>query len=362
MIVACGGSGGGDPGPTPPVDSGSGDSTLPVDSTPSDSGVDSATDSAIDSTLDSGLDSAIDSAIDSGVDSAEVDPCVARCPSGLCNPDGSCAECKLSSDCASSVPHCDLTTHRCVACLVPADCTTPGQTCCSNACTDVTKDEKNCGACGVACTASEFCTKTACKTMVLSNLCANPTASVISDGLSGDDATGVSLGNAFRACTPAPTVRTVSQDAAGILDPTSGKPLLGPGDTFVAPGGPFGQKGIKYIEKGISPVFFKDDGTNASWVNRATGATLVSWPDTTDMHHDFFVVELSKDSTTGTLVFEMFASWGWGTVAGGWWVQNKVFTALSTFGKQWYVVEWTDKNADTLPDAGDDFAITASGP
>ena len=78
-------------------------------------------------------------------------------------------------------------------------------------------------------------------------------------------------------------------------------------------------------------------------------------------HHDYFLLELSVEPISGTLCFFGYGMLSQGTIAAGYYFQSTIVPALSTYTDAWYVYEWTDTNNDSVPNAGDTFALTAHG-
>ena len=263
------------------------------------------------------------------------------CKTGVCGPEGVCVDCVKDTDCSGVK-----------------------STCCKSTCVNVKKDPVNCGACGVMCTSKEFCTGTSCKALTFGNLCENPSMAVIQDGLATDDAASSLLVSALKTCVPTVAVRTVKQDAAvaaGVLELATGRPIAGPGDTCVAAGGPFGQQAVAFVEKGTSPVLFVGDATTAAFIERSTGKTIAKGEmSTLNSHHDFFVVELALEGTTGTVLMAVYGITGEGTLAAVWYFNNRILPAKGTLTDSWYVVEWTDKNGNSLADSGDTFTTVGS--
>jgi hypothetical protein len=251
-------------------------------------------------------------------------------------------------------------------------------TCCSapssptgGFCTDTGKDPQNCGGCGTACSSTQFCTGMACDDAVLSNVCANPKATVVLDGLPPDDGAGNVIGMALATgCAPAVTVFTALEDSGVEQDPISGRPLTGPGNTLVAGGGWFGHASVLYMDgRGaapppapLTPLVLDNDGTNAWIRNRKTSVNLVLTSiSSLTPNHDYFLLELSVEPISGTLCFFGYGMLSPGTIAAGYYFQSNVLPSLSTFTDAWYVYEWTDTNGDTIPNAGDTFTLMGQG-
>jgi hypothetical protein len=244
------------------------------------------------------------------------------------------------------------------------------QTCCSAStsptggfCTDTSKDPRNCGSCGTACSQTQFCTGVACDDVVLKNLCANPKATWLTDSYGPDNTAGNAMGNAFATCMPPVTILTVNDDGGVATDPVSGRPLAGGGNTLVAGGGWFGHASVLYMDnQRLTPLIVANDGSNAWIRNQKTSVNIVfaSIASLTP-HHDFFLLELSVEPASGTLCFFGYGMLSTGTIAAGYYFQNTVMPNLSTYTDVWYVYEWTDTNNDAVPNAGDTFALLGHG-
>jgi hypothetical protein len=240
-------------------------------------------------------------------------------------------------------------------------------TCCNGTCTNVAKDPKNCGACGVACSAAQFCNGTACVAAQLKNLCQNPKVAVILDGLSPDETAAAPIGAAMDGgCVPAVQVRNVLQNAPGVID-DAGRPQLGVGETWLATGGPFGQRAVGYVEtKKNAPIYGVGDSTSFSFVRTADDG-LITKIQNVDLtaKHDWFAVYLAPEPTLGTLVFAVYGILNPGTAAASWFVTNVIFPNRASYDKQYYVYEWVDADdagTPNAPDANDTFKLLGSGP
>ncbi len=236
--------------------------------------------------------------------------------------------------------------------------------CCSGFCTDTARDPRNCGMCSNACSATQFCTGTQCDDAVFANLCVNRNATVVFDPFPSDNDAGSTLGMAMvSTCNPPTTLVQVSQSAPGVLDPDSGQPLLGVGNTLIAGGGSFGQNAVGYMDNaGVTPIYLTSDGTTAWFKNRA-GTALVTTPvSNLTAHHDYFFLELAVEPQLGTLCFFGVGMFSPGTLAAGYWGATQLIPNAGTDTKSWYAYEWTDTNNDSVPNAGDTFNLIASGP
>ncbi len=249
-------------------------------------------------------------------------------------------------------------------CVSATSCAgTPTEACCGGYCTDTAKDPANCGQCGTACTASQFCTGAACDEAIIANVCENARATVAFDPSQEDNGTGSAIGGALSAdCTPAVSLVQTSQDSEGILDPGSGRPITGVGDTFVTGGGSYGQNGVDYMESALTPVYLRTDGTTAQIKTRAGNAIVNTAVSALTAHHDFFYVQVSVEPQSGTLCFDGAGILAPGTVAAGYYAQSELIPNRAKYTSSSYVYEWVDTNNDSTPNAGDTFTQIIAGP
>jgi hypothetical protein len=250
-------------------------------------------------------------------------------------------------------------------CDAQAACVTDASTvmCCSGYCIDTARDPANCGQCGNACTASQFCTGTACDNAVIANVCANARGTVALDPYSVDNEAGIVVGAALVAnCIPAPTIVQASQFAPGITDPSdNNRPVTGPGNTFITGGGYYGQTGVAYMEKSITPLYLTTDGTTAQIKPRSGTAIVNVNVSTLTSQHDYFYVQLSVEPKSGTLCFSSVGMGGPGTVAAGYYVSQAMIPNLSSYTSSWYVYQWQDANSDFAPSL-DEITLVMAGP
>jgi hypothetical protein len=246
-------------------------------------------------------------------------------------------------------------------------CPRSDQTCCSGKCVDLKRDPKNCGACGTACNDTQFCNGTSCLTTQFSNLCQNAKAAVVQDGQGPDDTAGASLGTTIASCTPAVTQRTVSQYATGVLEQSTNRPILGPGETFVAGGGFYYQLGINHLKQAQRTIIDGSydpnvtTGTGGTIRNRVTGTDVVTIPaKSLSATHDYLIFQLTVEPTSGTLCFSSYGLQSEGTAAAALYFQNTFFPALSTKTGTWYIYEWTDSDGTPGPSATDTFTFKFS--
>ncbi len=254
---------------------------------------------------------------------------------------------------ASAAPQCGDPSPTCVGAL----------TCCGHTCVDVHLDPGNCGACGVSCGETEFCTGATCAPLAFASVCENPSATVSLDAISVDNAAGLVVGDSLaKACAPAIVASAADETSPTLVDSTTGEPIGGPGHTLIAGGGPFGQGAIAYLDQaGDTPVYVLEGATDVLFVRRVGEYTLVDTPLTSlGPTHDYFTLYVAVDPKSGTLTLAAYGMLGPGTTAAAWYWQNIVAHSLATETTAWYVVEWTGADAGQ-PGAGDTWTTIASG-
>jgi hypothetical protein len=313
------------------------------DAAPADGGLDATADTGVDAGHDAG-----DAALDGGGHDAALDGSVDATVG-----DGGDA----SSPDAAPIP-----------CDAQAACNTDASTvmCCSGYCVDTARDPANCGQCGTACTASQFCTGTACDDAIIANVCANPRATIAFDPYDVDNEAGAAMGTALATyCVPATSVVRVPQTTAGVLDPSgSGRPITGVGNTFVAGGGAFGQSGVDYIElqAHLSPIYLQNNGTNSRILTRA-GTEILNVLDTSLSEHlDYFYVQLTVEPQSGTLCLSGVGILGPGSQAAGYFAATELIPHHTSYPASWYLYKWMDTNGDSIANGGDSFTLVQAGP
>ncbi len=236
--------------------------------------------------------------------------------------------------------------------------------CCNGYCSDTARDPRNCGACGTSCSATQFCTGTKCADAVFANVCENPSATLVWDSYVGDNDAGAEIGQALvSSCSP-PITFNQQQNEALAVDPTTGRPLLGVGDTYLIGGGWFGHAGMAYMDKQkLSPVQVNSDGVSYSWIQNLSTSEYVVKILTSSLTatHDYFLLELVVEPESGTLCFAATGMLQPGTTAAGWFASNKVIPNRATYTDAWYAYQWDDTDGSGGPSAGDTFTQLGSG-
>lgn len=258
---------------------------------------------------------------------AGLDCNASMCPSGVCGPNDMCAPtCTGTSGCGM------------------------GETCCNNKfCTNLAKDPQNCGACGTSCGASQFCSGASCNDALVKNVCQNASGTVVLDGIDVDQDAGTTVGAVLKADCTSMNLASISQGQNGSMDPSSGRPELGPGNTYIAAGGSFGQKAVAYMNGARNaPVYTMDDGQNVSFIRTADNSTIIKAAITTlTTHHDYFLVYAAAEPVSGTLVFAVYGLYPAGTAAGAVWLKSQTVSSLSN---HYYVFQWDDTNNNGMAD------------
>jgi hypothetical protein len=254
------------------------------------------------------------------------------------------------------------------ACSAANPCADSKLTCCDDHCVDTKKNASHCGACGVKCTTgSQFCNGVSCKETLITNVCETANATLIQDGITEDDTAGTAIGTALGGCTPAVTVRTVLQAAVegnttlNILA-TGGAPLAGPGDMLVTAGGEFGQHLVKYMEtKSSAPVISSQAGTTITFARRSNGQVLRTLQEADlTTSHDFALIAIAVDASSGTLTLMAQGLLAPGTRAASFYLSQVMIPTPATYDQAYYLYEWTDADADFMPDANE-FVLVSSG-
>ena len=303
--------------------------------------------------------------------------CAERCASGVCDSNGNCTPCVKDDECKGGLvcnagtcgPRCGDGGTACTGNLV----------CCSDHCVDTTRDPRYCGACGTACSATQFCGNAqtpVCKDVVLRNVCNTKRATFLRDGATEDDAASQVVQNALAMyCVPAPTMTQVGQSLSTAVNPVTGQPLVGGGELLVAAGGDSLQHLVRYLEtSGTSTAFNLSDGTTyLDWMKRGAAAdggdTRLLRVDilTLSPTHDYFLVEVVKDPISGTFSFVVYGVESPGTKAGAFYFANVMLPSIvgdaaTPYTDAWYIVDWTaSPDAGTVPSTSDTFTIIASG-
>ncbi len=301
------------------------------------------------------------------------------CASGVCADAKNCQSCIGDEECEAGNVCGD---NRCApACAAAQEGThdgcSAGHTCCSERCIDANTDSDHCGVCGTACATGQFCGPSTCSVgdagtgscvschdTTIANICSVPQVAVILDGADANEATGRALAAAMAAkCNPAPVVREVSQTVPDAVNPASGRPISGAHELLIGAGGSFYARMLVYLDsQRISPIYSFYDGESTLSFRKAADDSIVAErnKDESNDDHDFFVIQFLRDPTSGSIILNVQGFWASGTLAAGYFFENGMLPALSTFDKAWYIYEWTDKDGDKAPDLNEIVPV-ASG-
>jgi hypothetical protein len=325
------------------------------------------------------------------------------CASGFCLADGTCVDCLPSNDHCSDGTYCTDANecapgckangggcasgqcdadHNCENCIADAECLAPlvcnsgacsaackaqqegtstgcdaGLICCSLHCAELQNDSQHCGSCGSACDDGQFCGIADCHDTTLANVCAFSKIIVILDTTKnpsdGNRVPGRKVGDALHAqCSPTPVLTEAEQDSVDALNLTTGRPVSGGGELLVVAGGPYFQNLEGYLEdQKIAPLYWKVGDAFSEFRKTADDSVVVHLPTAGDhTAHDFFIIQFSRDSASGSLVLNVQGLWLSGTVAATYQITNSFLPQLGTLDKAWYAYEWTDGDGDLAPD------------
>jgi len=197
----------------------------------------------------------------------------------------------------------------------------------------------------------------------LSSACQVGKLVVVLDGQEGDDPTGRALSQALVThCASSQTSREVLQTASDVLNPSSGQPVSGSDELLLIAGGNYFQKGMGYlVANKVAPLTNAGTFDNYEIRDTASNALIASEPiaEVSDSH-DLFAVQFMREPTSNSLVLNTYGFTVGGTAAATYYFTNVLAPNLATVDKAWFVGEWTDKDADQLPDS-DELTIIASG-
>lgn len=234
-------------------------------------------------------------------------------------------------------------------------------TCCGGECVDTSRNIRNCGACGVACGAANFCAtvpSVACTAAVLKNLCQNTHVTSVLDGAAADDAASAVVRTALiSGCTPTPISGVVEQASTNVIHNITGKPRVGPGELLVAVGGDAYSRLVGYLNTERSAPIYNVDYD----FRRSLDQSLVKTGSGLSADHDFLVIQAVRDPSTGTLILVAYGLDAAGTTAAGWYFANVMLPSLTSYTNAWYVYEWMDTVDDNMPTNATEFQLIQSG-
>lgn len=318
-------------------------------------------------TAGSGPDAGAGPEAGSGGQPAVVSGCSdgTSCASGVCSATGDCQSCISDHECAEGrvcgagqcAPACDAAQEG------SAEGCGLGLTCCSQHCVSTVSDQQHCGACGTACDGTQFCGQSGCVVAKLSSACQVGKLVVVLDGQDGDDPTGRALSQSLVAhCSSSQTSREVSQTASDVLNPNSGQPVSGGDELLLIAGGNYFQKGMGYLVANKIAPLTNSGGFDKYEIHDTASNALIASEMITEVSdsHDLFAVQFMREPSSNSLILNAYGFTVGGTAAATYYFTDVIAPNLATIDKAWFVGEWTDKDADQLPDA-DELTVIASG-
>jgi hypothetical protein len=187
------------------------------------------------------------------------------------------------------------------------------------------------------------------------NLCHFPGTVVVTDGSTIDDSAGAAMRAAVLGTCLGFGMRTVSQDAAGVLDATTDRPLLGPDELVVMAGSLEAQRGLAYIDAHDAPVV-RRDGANLELVEASSGRVVLSVSTSSvNLTHDYALLMMSDEPVSRTTVLSSSGFGELGTLAGARWLSENSVDG----SKRWVLIEW--RANDPGDNADDSYLVVASG-
>ncbi len=291
------------------------------------------------------------------------------CAAGtVVNPtNGDCVQCVPgANDTCPTGQYCRADNVCTAGCDGDSDCGM-GAACCNHTCVD-SGTLANCGSCGNACAAGDFCDGASCKAPTYPNFCANTTVYVVHDGIAADQLAANLMASTITSnCPSTVSVMTANQTDATLVDQVTGQPLAGAGVTYVMGGGPFANKPIKWLEQTqhATKIYFDaPDGIHYNWMRRGQTTPVAQMVAAScSVHADQFITELVTDPMSGTLNLVGYGACNGarGTTAAAYYYANVLLPNKASYPDSWYVFSWADTNNDSIPDAGDTFSVLAHG-
>jgi len=207
------------------------------------------------------------------------------------------------------------------------------------------------------------CSNGGCTALAIRNLCDSPRTTLIKDEFPADNAANAVIQQALLDnCVPAPAATTLEKGASGPIDPMTGRPLSGKDDLLTIAGGAYVQKTVQYLDlTGATPVYLSPQTSAWQYISRSPGAPILAEMPYASFGptHDIFVIELVRDPLSGAPVLITFGQEPESTAAAAWYVAHQMLPNRSSFGKSWYVYEWTGADEAGHPPT---YALKASGP
>lgn len=202
-----------------------------------------------------------------------------------------------------------------------------------------------------------------CDARAFCALCESSDITVIRDGQTPDDTLGSALAmRVAEACATNQPIQTVSQNAAGVLDSTTDRPLLPASTLGVMGGGPFFQRAIAYLAMSDAPLYYDVNAGHVMVLDRSGAVVFDILQSALTSSHDVGVLMVVNEPISGA---RFLSASGWaqqGGMAASNFFSAQIATMLRTTESGWYVFEWQDQDADMNPSGPDTLTIIASGP
>jgi hypothetical protein len=123
----------------------------------------------------------------------------------------------------------------------------------------------------------------------------------------------------------------------------------------------FGQRSVAWIQSNSVASVTVGGGLANVTFSRPDGSLILSVPWTSlSASHDLFVVQFVR-TPYGATMLSAFGYYQWGTVAAAWYVTHTLLPQRATPLGGWYLVEWTDSDANGLPGEADVWSVRATG-
>jgi hypothetical protein len=197
--------------------------------------------------------------------------------------------------------------------------------------------------------------------LTFASTCALRSHVLISDGLPIDDAAAHALSESISTACGIPHDRsTVMQDAAGVLDPVTGRPLIAPTSLTVIGGGDVPQRAMRYLLLRDTPLAWTTPAPMmSSIVVREDGRVVASGP--ISATHDYLMLFVVTEPIGGSHVVSAQGALANGTTAAGIWFSTRLAPTLASSSNTWAVVEWTDTDAVMGASTGDTYVVLGEG-
>jgi hypothetical protein len=189
-------------------------------------------------------------------------------------------------------------------------------------------------------------------------------ATALLDGAPADDRAARDVLRALsERCATPPATRVFPQGSADLIHPESGRVVVRGGELLVLAGGPYFNKTAGFLERERSvPVYNGGTHPAIQFIRSADDAVVASstFPESTPSH-DMIVIQVGRERATGTLALVLYGFHPNGTLAAAWHFVHVMAEDLASYTEAYYVYDWSDTNADQVPNAGDTWQLLGSG-